>query len=663
MTFLNLLWHFHQPWYPAPDSSRIDTGIITFRFLYNYLPMVFFLEESDVHVSCNFTPTLLLQIQGIAEGSIMDTFQALLTGESQDDVAKVRFFWNEIPPSVRGRHKVACRLAEKLAGDKLNEKELSDLKVWLHLICFHRTLLNRFRDIAELQIKGVGFSQQDKQVISSIEKEYFSSFIPRLKSMQDSGRVEISTTPFFHPILPLVCNLDTAVQTETKLKIPRLNFSYPDDARKHLELARSAYRKFFGCEPRGMWPAEGAVSDQTLDILAENDLQWTATDQEIILRISGRDFAGCCERLYLWKDKMAIFFRNREFSDRIGFTYQKWDEKLAAEDLVARAVSFGEKTPRILAVILDGENPWEWYKDEGAFFVPELYRRISTNPAVKALTFSETCRLDFRREHLSHIPAGSWMGLNFDNWIGHQDANRGWQLLADARRAFETMHTADKPIQKLHELLLMAENSDFFWWMSLPADLLTKQKFYSSFKAILTHFYRVAGLEIPPEIESFNAVAWSSPQPKRSIHPILDGVRSNYFEWAGAAEIEPDKLWLTFQPVELPVTRLFYGCDVENLYLRIDFAGYFSGTVRLEFEGNQQIFELPLKGTRFKQPDAAYDECLEWKIPWQNTGKAEGDTVSFRLILTPEGEDSFIMLPPYGFFSFKRLNAEDDWQV
>ncbi|MCL5408418.1 MAG: hypothetical protein M1135_00100 [Candidatus Omnitrophica bacterium] len=663
MTYLNILWHFHQPLYSNPFSGTLDTSIITFRTLYNYYPMAMYLEHfPEVKVTCNLTSTLLNQIYGISRGETKDLFQSMLSAQPEEE--RIKSFWKEIPSQVKSRYNIPNRIYRKSGEGNIKEKELFDLKIWLHLFCFHPFFVKNDIDIASLFHKGIGFNESDANLIIRKEREIFTSVIEKYKYLQKSGQIEISTTPFYHPILPLIYDIKCAKQTESSLFIPDINYSYPEDAKVQIEKSMTFYQKLFEKKVMGMWPAEGAVSSEILTLFADSGLKWIATDDYLLSKITGIKGREKFENVYLWKNSLGIFFRDREFSDLIGFNYQKWDEKKAVDDFVSKLTGSSGGKNIVLPVILDGENPWEWYKEEGEVFIPEFYRRIASNNQVKTLTFSESLLLDTNKKNLSFFIPGTWMGHNFDNWLGQETANKGWEILAEARKTWEEIKNEKINYEKNpYELLLFAESSDFFWWMSLPAEMSVKRKFFSLFIDSINQFYQLIGREKNIDIKSL--LETITPEiifavPTGYTNPVIDGSITDFWEWQNSAEIKPERLWSTFQPVNLPITKIFYGYNQTHFFLRVDFTS-FKGTLKIEFgKENPVFYEVALTGEKKSFPEWAFDKIFEWKIPFEKTGNEQ--MIFFKIHLFSDGQHLF-QFPPFDYFYFKRKNFESDWYV
>ncbi|MGB9641854.1 MAG: glycoside hydrolase family 57 protein [Candidatus Ratteibacteria bacterium] len=657
MTYLNILWHFHQPFYMTPESNRIDSATITFRVLYNYYPMALMIKNSGMKLSCNFTPPLIIQIKKIAKNQIIDGFQALLQNENSLDLEKIAIFLEDLPAKIKVRYTIFKKLIDKFYSKDISGSEISDLKMWMHLACIHPYVLKYFPEIDQLCEKSVGFTSKDRQVLIDFERNVFSQVISLYRELLESGSIEISTTPGYHPIMPLVYDLSIARKTSTSLEIPSIEFSYPEDVRAHIEMGIGIATDVFGKRISGIWPAEGSISNEVLDILMEYGIKWLGADEQIL-------YGSNCEQkdisstLYKWKNTFNIFFRNHHFSDRIGFIYHSWEESAAADDLVKRIHEFSSGREKILTIILDGENPWEWYRQDGSVFLTSFYQKVVSDNSIKPITFSQACELNFKTVSLHSIPAGSWMGLNFDNWIGKPDANKLWSILADARKTAKQHASRQEIQQELKNLFLMAESSDFFWWMSVPAEQSTKVKFYSLFRSIISKIYKTSGLVVPVEVAKAFVPATKINQPENYITANIDGKITNFFEWSGASEIDITQLWMTFQPFDLPVKKLFYGYDRDNLYIRIDISRNIFTSISIETEDRGIIFSYDITKETFTDENIAVDECMEIKIPWEKIGK---DLV--HLLIRMKSSDTEIMIPPAGYIVFEKKSFDDEWNA
>ena len=205
----------------------------------------------------------------------------------------------------------------------------------------------------------------------------------------------------------------------------------------------------FGQAPLGLWPSEGSVSNAALGIAAELGFTWAATDEGVLGRTLdigfGRDGEGVpdhARQLYApWRmsvggREMVCFFRDHYLSDLVGFVYTRMDSVEAAADLHRRLRAIGERIssphPLTVSLILDGENAWEYYPENGRRFLREFYGRIERDSDICALTASEAVAAATAEggiaRHEGIFPA-SWISANFDVWIGDREDVAGWQLL------------------------------------------------------------------------------------------------------------------------------------------------------------------------------------------------------------------------------------------
>ncbi|MCX7705126.1 MAG: hypothetical protein N2115_02565 [bacterium] len=657
MTYLNLIWHFHQPWYITPDSEILNLSTITFRVLYNYYPMAKIIEDSGVRLGCNFTVPLLLQIQKIADGQIVDGFQQVLATDTANDISKIKIFCEELPDRVKNKNTIFKNLLNRLYLEKISRQELSDLKTWMHLCCFHPLMEKYYPEIEELKKKGVGFSEKDREILIAIEKEVFSKVISLYKKLSDEGQIEISITPGYHPILPLIYDIKIATQTRTSLRPPDIEFSYPEDVKAHIEKGFEVAENIFGKKPIGIWPAEGSISSQVLDVFCDFNIRWLGADEQILFGSQAQE-KDPGSFLYTWKDSFFIFFRNHEFSDRIGFIYQSWNEKEAAADIIRRIENWSGDQQKMLTIILDGENPWEWYVDEGSVFLKEFYKLALTSENIRMITPARMGNLDFKKVSLDSIPPGSWMGLHFDNWIGSEDANRIWNILADARKTVKQHNVRLEMNERMKQLVMMAESSDFFWWMSVPASKSVKIRFYTLFQTIISEIYREMGLEIPAQVMEAWIPEPEIQKPARYINPVIDGKVTDFFEWSGSAEVSIEKLWTTFQPFDMSLKKLFFGYNRTNLYIRIDIMEKMFSQVVVE--GKKNIVILSGSGENgFISENMAFDKCIEIAVPIEKF--TDDDEVNFAIEI--KTQDTEIRIPPAGFFSFVKKSFEDDWII
>ncbi|MGB6198706.1 MAG: glycoside hydrolase family 57 protein, partial [Candidatus Acidiferrales bacterium] len=433
--------------------------------------------------------------------------------------------------------------------------------------------------------------------------ELLSRVLPEYRGAADRGQIEISTTPYYHPILPLLCDTDIARVSNPGTPLPNPAFRHPEDAREQLVRARGFHERVFGQAPQGLWPSEGSVSDAALGIAADLGFVWAATDEGVLGRTLnvgfGRDSEGVPEnaaQLYTpWRMRVdgreiVCFFRDHYLSDLVGFVYTRMDSVDAAADLHRRLRSIGDRIqsphPLTVSLILDGENAWEYYPANGRAFLREFYGRIENDPDIRALTATEA--LSAARSaggvagHEGIFPA-SWIGANFDVWIGHHEDVTGWNLLRDARafyaeRAEAHAAGADRApteaqLATAYESLLTAEGSDWFWWYGPEHSSANDAEFDAMFRKLLTTVYCELGGEAPDElaepIKRLTAPAVATP-PLEYLQVRVDGRESSYFEWMGAGIYSADARGGSMHGRVPMLRELRYGFDAETIFARVD---------------------------------------------------------------------------------------------
>ena len=482
------------------------------------------------------------------------------------------------------------------ATRRFSRDDLRDLQVWHKLAWFDPLYLDGDARIRALVGKGRGFTEDDKQLLHEVELEMLGRIIPEYRAAAERGQVELSTSPFYHPILPLLCDTDVYLRTHPESRMPRRRFVHPEDAAEQLQRAGALHARLFGRRPVGLWPSEGSVSDAMIPLAAAAGFSWMATDEMILGRTIGitfgRDGHGHVhhpERLYAPYEvragggSIASVFRDHVLSDLIGFTYAGWAADAAAADFVSRLVEAGHRYrartqggEAVITVILDGENAWEHFEGGGRPFLRALYGRLSREPDLRTVTVSEACE---RPAHqLTGIFPGSWIDANFYIWIGHQDDQRAWSQLADARdavQAADDVPAAD--LARAREAVLIAEGSDWFWWYGDDHSSAHDLEFDDLFRRTLRNAYQLIGRSTPDELFVSNITAGvAAPavtRPSALLKPVIDGEETSYFEWLGAGVIEIREVAGAMHRVDGRgdcLKLVHFGFDEQTFYVRFD---------------------------------------------------------------------------------------------
>ena len=604
MTNVAILWHMHQPYYEDLATGEHVLPWVRMHALKDYYGMVALMREfPEVNLTFNLVPSLLVQLESFAEERARDWHLELglkpaasLT-ENERAIILSEFFHAPRGRMIDRYPRYAELLAQRDRAAGYTDADFLDLQVWHKLAWVDPFYLDGDPRVRRLIRQGRNFTEQDKLVLRDVELEILRRVIPEYRAAAEGGQVELSTSPFYHPILPLLCDTDVYLHTHPAAAVPRPPFRRPDDAAEQLARARQCHVRLFGQEPKGLWPSEGSVSDAVVELAAGAGFRWMATDEAILGRSISREFRRDAlgrldnpEPLYraysvqVGAAEIGCLFRDHALSDLIGFVYAGWNPEAAASDFVDRlaasgrqfsAASGGEEAT--ISIILDGENAWEHFEGGGRPFLRALYGKLSGHPELKTVKMSEAAARSPRQ--LQGIFPGSWIDGNFFIWIGHGDDLRAWRQLRDARQMFDRATSAVSPDERerAFQELLIAEGSDWFWWYGDDHSSDHDLEFDDLFRRHLRNVYRILRHPVPEELFSTNISTSPVPQslisPVGLLKPALDGQVSSYFEWLPAGIVETDVPSGTMTGGERrePLLRqLYFGFDLERLYLRLD---------------------------------------------------------------------------------------------
>jgi alpha-amylase/alpha-mannosidase (GH57 family) len=532
----------HQPDYRGPGDGEYQLPWVYLHALKDYSDMAAHLEEvPEARAVVNFAPVLLEQIDDYVEQirawqeggrRISDPLLAALAGPSLP-----------LDADSRRRLMAACRKANEThlidrfpcfreladladwfgrhrdAEVYVNDQFLADLVVWYHLAWTGESIRDNDQRVISLQKKGRGFSLDDRRAMVAVIGEQLEAVVPRYRRLAESGRVELSCSPHAHPILPLLLDITSAREALPDAELPQIA-AYPGGearARWHIRKGLETFERHFGYRPAGCWPSEGAVSEKTLRLLEEEGLQWAASGQRVLhnsLVAAAPDDPPAEHWLThpyrLRQGRLQCFFRDDGLSDLIGFTYADWHAEDAVNNLIEHLVRVAEatqgQTDRVVSIILDGENAWEYYPHNGRFFLPTLYRRLSSHPRLVLGTFSDTLGgIAGETPELERLVTGSWVYGNLSTWIGARDKNRAWEILAEAKlaydRALREHHFGEQERARLELQLATCEGSDWFWWFGDENPAEAVSDFEALFRHQLQQLYGLLGMPPPAYLE------------------------------------------------------------------------------------------------------------------------------------------------------------------
>ncbi len=694
------LWHHHQPCYRLPSSECALMPWVRLHAARGYTDMAAVCEAENAHVTFNFSPVLLEQIAEQSEAPVADEFERVSRIPAADLTEAERSFIVEHFFSANRETLInpIPRYAQllELRGDKsgnvknFTDEDIRDLTVLFHLawLGFAARKLPEVRGLFE---KGRGFTVEDLNVVLEVHRRILREVIPTYRRLWEADVIELSTSPFAHPILPLLCDSAAVSLGLPKVSLPQIPFKYPEDAKGQLAWAHEVFKKHFGKTPSGIWPSEGSVSPEALSLISDAGFQWAASDEEILFRsqVAERTPSDAFESFQFHGSArdVSLFFRDKKLADAIGFQYSRNPAGESVSDFLGNLRQI-EKTTRdranrCIPVILDGENPWEYFPDGGEAFLRGLYRAMANESSLSLSTFSKYLTGVTKPAVISKLHSGSWIDANFHIWIGDPEKNRAWNLLRNMRKRLETEKALDN--KDVLRALYFAEGSDWFWWFGEPFHSLYEPTFDALFRGFLKEAFKAADLDAPAILDAPIAAALLPAvnlQPSFEMKPILDGRVTSFYEWVGAVTLDTRKFGATMGQTERILRQLCYGFDMETLHLRIDFTdrtwqnrkmplrlmvelfGETSARFVWALEKGQDNKPLSVErernGTekRLSQAHCALDEIAEISILLREAGLEPGQECSFAVAVY---EDDFLRerIPREGTLRFKILDAKE----
>ena len=548
---VNIYWHMHQP-----DYRDLITGeyILPWTYLHaikDYSDMAYHLEANvKARVSFNFVPILLDQLEDYAiqfsSNQIKDPLLKMLAQPKLDGISAENcqliiescfksHHEKMLSPYAEYQrlyqlYQVASQASSDMHLQYFSAQYKADLLVWYHLAWMGESIKRNNLLVQSLIKKGSHFSVADRQALFKLIGEIITNLIPRYKKLQQKGQIEISSTPHHHPILPLLLNFNSTLDAMPNASLPQAAQYSGGEARaiNQVQQALASHERRFGEKPAGMWPAEGSVSKEALLLLAKQGVQWAASGETVLtnslhksnpakILISHHDYLYKPYKISDGDNEIVCFFRDDRLSDKIGFEYAKMHSTDAVNDFIRDLelvrTSFQKTENPVVSIILDGENAWEYYPYNGYYFLSELYQALANHPAIEMVTPSEVLQaINAPNESaynvfcgkLPEIAAGSWVYGTFSTWIGSKDKNRGWDLLCEAKLAYDkvlqTVKLNAEEQKRCEDQLAVCEGSDWFWWLGDYNAAASISSFDQLYRRNLSNLYSLLKLTAPASL-------------------------------------------------------------------------------------------------------------------------------------------------------------------
>ena len=530
-----LYWHMHQPEYRDLRNGEYHLPWTYLHTIKDYVDMAAHLEDNaDARAVVNFAPVLLEQIDDYAQQ--LESY--LLHGQALRDPLLSALADPVLSLNDENRLRImkTCLRANKqrlvepfdvfnnlteMAETGLktpefisyySEQFFSDLLMWYHLAWIGETVRKSDLRIKSLIKKSEHFTLHDRHQLVEIIYELVSNVINRYKILAKSGRIELSMTPYAHPIVPLLIDFKSAEQAMPDIEFPVAEH-YPDGSERsrwHMLKGIEVFKKYFGFEPKGCWPSEGSISNETIELISDLGIDWLASGETVLrnsMEKSEIKAGECIHEGYKFRDTSATcFFRDDGLSDLIGFKYSDWHADDAVANLIHHLETISEscasKDDAVVSIILDGENAWEHYPQNGYYFISTLYDELAKNRAIKLTTYSEYLKTHQATQKLNEIVPGSWVFGTFSTWIGEKDKNRAWDMLVEAKKVYDKviaqgdLSSEEKQLAEIQ--LATCESSDWFWWFGEYNSAGSVAAFDEQFRLHLSNLYQQLKVE-PPE--------------------------------------------------------------------------------------------------------------------------------------------------------------------
>jgi alpha-amylase/alpha-mannosidase (GH57 family) len=692
---LVFLWHHHQPEYRSPLTGVALLPWVRLHATKDYLDMARHLEPYPrVRAAFNFVPSLLDQLEAAANGGVDALFERLarpVEHLSAEDRAELTRRCATAPAHALARWPLYAALARRAARTRgpaplppLTLKELLWLETWFLLAWLDPSFLGE-PEAAHALATGGNFELAHRDDLLGLHARLLRDVIPAYRALAARGQIELSATAYNHPILPLLVDVGSARRARPEVRLPAEPFAAPEDAARQIERALARHAREFGERPRGMWPSEGSVSPEVLELAARAGVRWLATDEEVLWRSLPPDQRRR-ESLYRpWRfdtkaGSVALLFRDRELSDRVGFVYQRWAPDEAAADLIERVRKIGQAangSRPVVTIILDGENCWESYPEDGGPFLTALYSMLEAAADIRTRTPSDVLADAGTPAALPALHSGSWIDADFHIWIGHPEKNRAWELLARTRRALLDAGSTPERDPGAWEALDAAEGSDWFWWFGDDHFTSDRDIFDRLFREHLEAVHLRMGWSVPPWVRvpvvQARAQDGGALMPIGFIQPTIDGRRTHFYEWYAAGRYRLGAGGGAAHHGAGRVRELHFGFDLEHFYLRIDFdpARLPNGEIDLALEllapratrlevrrlapGSHPVLAVPARNggepraageggdapvavTELPGARCVIARVLELAIPFASLGLSAGDPLELVLYLLEGGQ-------------------------
>jgi len=636
---LAFLWHMHQPYYKDDKSHKTLMPWVFLHSIKDYYDIPWYATKyENIKATYNLVPSLILQIESYinnnANDQLLEAIKKDVHNIDQEDITILEdylFLSNEknmIKPLKR-YYELYLKYKTHNNIELFDKQEILDAEV-LFLLSWCGNYLRINNEIVKnLLSKGQYFSHGEKIQLLETLIEFLPSILKFYEELSNNGNITLCTTPYYHPITPLLLDINSAREARSDVHLPNVSSSFESLGIQNTTLAIEYFEKIFGKKPTGFWPAEGSVSLKTAELFKANNLNWFCTDEEILFKtIHDRNKQNIYKNYNVKTNEgdIQVRFRDHFLSDAIGFEYSQKDPKTSAREFVGHLKNIYDSCDfsPLVNVILDGENAWEFFPNNAQEFFDELYSLFESTPWLECVTMDEIAKDEqIQTVDLNSFGSGSWINGNFDIWIGSSEKNRAWELLDITKKDYDKQKDQldTQNIELIEKEFMIALGSDWFWWYGDDHFTVQAKQFDELFRKHLINIYELMNLEVPSEIlipiiEDKSSSNFHT-KPISFISPRIDGSKSDYFEWLDCGIIDINKEFSVMDSTKNIVNKVLYGYDRHSISF------LFEG----EFKNEEKII-LSLNNKMIQDLDIIYTKSnIEIKVSRDNI---DNENVDFK---------------------------------
>lgn len=600
----------------------------------DYLDMALWAKKFEkLKLNFNFVPVLLDSIIEYAENDAHDIHSRLTITpknklNNEDKIFILNNFFDANYQTMILTNEEYHRLYQMVQAhgttntDIFTNQEYADIMALFNLAWIDPSFKTSNKELKRLVKKGKNYTLEDRIEIIDIQRDIIRKIIPTLKRLSNKNKIEITTSPYYHPILPILLDYKN-IRKNASVDDEIQNLKTENDAKVQTQMALDRVEELIGKRPRGIWPSEQCVNAPTLEMLSDLGVEWSISDEGILASSIDfefeHDFKGFLKEPYhllktyeykTEKSDIKMIFRDSTIHNLISFEYPHHNPIATANDLYDRIKVMQSKIlsspdkDHLLTIALDGENCWENYFEDGSSFLKTLYTLITEDDTLETVLISDYIEQTKEHKLLPKIAAGSGFNRNFKLWIDEPVKDLAWTYLKRVRddfAEFEKREPLNPNIELARKELFICEGSDWFWWYGEPNDSGRDNIFDFIFRTHLKNIYKYLDLDIPKYLDDpITDISPSKPSkyPKSLITPQINGkdIADEDDEWNNAGCIEiPDG------PV-LRESKLFekirFGNDEENFYLKFHLNKYIKNSEELSKRTYQMYIYLRKAGRK-----------------------------------------------------------------